>query len=166
MVRLQSLYTLLKETDLTGMLHCSIRSVVPICCSKTTDSIADIGNTVIALMWCVLELNLSIIAGSAPAAKSFIQKLFPGVLGSTVGLGTGYMRSTDPFESNKASGGGRMPGSSSRGTERSYHVTTSITAASGSEEYIMHHRENTDKITMTVDYGYDVELQPRRTPTV
>ena len=130
---------------------------------KTTNSIADIGNTVVALMWCILELNLSIIAGSVPAAKSFIQKLFPGILGSTAGVGSGYIRSTDPFESNKAS---RIPGSSSRVTERSFHVTTSIMAASGSEEYIMQHPEHTDKITMTVDYGFDVELQPRGTPTV
>jgi hypothetical protein len=45
-------------------------------------------NTVPALMWCILELNLSIIGGCIPAAKPFLQKLFPAILGSSRGQST------------------------------------------------------------------------------
>jgi hypothetical protein len=34
-------------------------------------------------MWCVLELNLSIVGGSMPAMKPVLQKYFPRLLAST-----------------------------------------------------------------------------------
>ena len=61
-------------------------------------------------MWCVLELNLSIVGGSMPAMKPVLQKYFPRLLASTQGAsesGNYYMddtrskpkrsRITDPY---------------------------------------------------------------------
>ncbi|KAH8199312.1 hypothetical protein TruAng_006497 [Truncatella angustata] len=57
-IRLSSLYALLADKDLTR-------------------------NTVTALMWCVLEINLQIIGGNIPTLKPFIQRIFPQLIATS-----------------------------------------------------------------------------------
>ncbi|ETS75966.1 hypothetical protein PFICI_12910 [Pestalotiopsis fici W106-1] len=125
-IRLSSLYTLLTDSNLTK-------------------------NTVIALMWCILELNLSIIGGSIPALKPFAQRFFPKLLGSS---GASKGRSTSgayPLPSQSARYG---PGSHfSRATNNKSQIEADDT---GSEEFIMSNLAGA-QITKTVQFGYAVE---------
>ncbi|KAF4966450.1 hypothetical protein FZEAL_10657 [Fusarium zealandicum] len=71
-IRLQSLNVLLHDLDLTH-------------------------NTVMALMWCNLELNLSIIGGSMATMKPFLRMVMPSMFGTSRGKSTNdgiYLHST------------------------------------------------------------------------
>jgi hypothetical protein len=126
-IRLSSLYTLLTDSNLTK-------------------------NTVIALMWCILELNLSIIGGSIPALKPFAQRFFPKLLGTSGANSKG--RSTSgayPLPSQSARYG---PGSHfSRATNNKSQIEADDT---GSEEFIMSNLAGA-QISKTVQFGYTVE---------
>lgn len=122
-------------------------------------------------MWCVLELNLSIIGGSIPAAKPFVRKLFPRLLSSSYRSGSGaniYInsrrsqprrRSEDEIDltpgikskfSGKLSSHARDEDAESDDYIFTYASTASM-PTDGSPEHI----------TKTVEYGYKVE--PRAT---
>jgi len=51
------------------------------------------GNTTDALMWCVIELNMSIVGGSVPSMKPVVREHFPRLLGLSANSGgnQGYM---------------------------------------------------------------------------
>jgi hypothetical protein len=108
-------------------------------------------------MWCVLELNLSIIGGSIPALKPFAQRFFPKLLGTS---GHSKGRSTSgayPLPSrNQAYGGGSH---FSRTNNRS-KIEADDT---GSEEYIMQGLAGA-QITKTVQFGYAVEEAKEENP--
>lgn len=104
-------------------------------------------------MWCILELNLSIIGGSVPALKPFAQRFFPKLLGST---GNSKGRSTSgayPLPSRSAAYGA---GSHFSRTNNRSKIEADDT---GSEEYIMHGlgADAGAQITKTVQFGYAVE---------
>jgi hypothetical protein len=122
-------------------------------------------------MWCVLELNLSIVGGSMPAMKPVLQKYAPKILASTHGQ-------TDP-ESYY------MNDSLSKPTKRSQRVTDRRIIVAGSEEItvaggksspsenggggIMGVSYNKKKswsetITKTVEYGYEVDNEVASLP--
>ncbi|KAK8052513.1 hypothetical protein PG993_003898 [Apiospora rasikravindrae] len=137
-IRLQSLYTLLSDADLTI-------------------------NTVNALMWVILELNLSIVGGCIPALKPFAQRHCPILLGSSRGASTNGL--SNPYYAHSKSGTGKKP-STNRTRDSGYptsdHFRSRASAAAaetdsipgtGSEECIVMQ----DKITKTVQYGYAVE---------
>ncbi|KAK9417635.1 hypothetical protein SUNI508_01392 [Seiridium unicorne] len=131
-IRLQSLYALLTDSDLTR-------------------------NTTTALMWCTLELNLSIIGGSIPALKPFAQRFFPKLLGTS---GHSKGRSTSgayPLPSQNQGYGG---GSHFSRTNNRSKIEADDT---GSEEYIMQGLGGA-QITKTVQFGYAVEETPEQTP--
>lgn len=123
-VRLYSLYVLLTDADLTY-------------------------NTPTALMWCILELNLSIIGGNIPAAKPLLTKLFPRVFATS-------SQNTSAWKyHNSASntGGPNGVAGSAFSMNKTMKSNTRITAAdNGSEEYIMQDQT----IRKTVEYGYEV----------
>lgn len=102
-------------------------------------------------MWCVLELNLSIVGGSIPALKPFAQRFFPKLLGTT---GHSKGRSTSgayPLPSQNHGYGG---GSHFSRTNNRSKIEADDT---GSEEYIMHGLGAGPQITKTVQFGYAVE---------
>ncbi|KAI1845900.1 hypothetical protein JX265_011204 [Neoarthrinium moseri] len=124
-IRLQSLYALLTDADLTK-------------------------NTVTALMWCILELNLSIIGGSIPALKPFAQRFFPRLLGSSGGSRGRSTSGAYPLPSRNTQYG---PGSHFSKSQAKSRVEADDT---GSEEYIMQGLGGA-AITKTVQFGYEVE---------
>lgn len=101
-------------------------------------------------MWCILELNLSIIGGSIPALKPFAQRFFPKLLGST---GNSKGRSTlgaYPLPSrNEGYGGGSH-------FSRTNHKSKIEADDTGSEEFIMSGLAGA-QINKTVQFGYTVE---------
>lgn len=112
-------------------------------------------------MWCVLEINLSIIGGSIPAAKPFIQRIFPRLLGSYGGGST---------QNNIYLYSARAPASHSQaapGITSNYMGTITSAARyedTGSEENIMVEKrqdpsfDGTEgQITKTVAFSYKVE---------
>ncbi|KAK8867636.1 hypothetical protein PGQ11_006214 [Apiospora arundinis] len=144
-IRLQSLYFLLSDSDLTL-------------------------NTVNALMWVILELNLSIIGGSIPALKPFAQRHCPILLGTSRSRSTNGLSNPYYKHSNSKSQGGTgakkstangtrdsgYPASDpyrSRATARGGNSLDHDDTAMGSEECIVMQ----DQITKTVQYGYAVE---------
>ncbi|GAB7334877.1 hypothetical protein MBLNU13_g06774t1 [Cladosporium sp. NU13] len=137
-IRLQSLTVLLNSTDLTN-------------------------NTVLALMWCVLELNLSIVGGSMPAMKPVLQKYFPRLLASTQGAsdsGNYYMddtrskpkrsRITDPYNISRD-----RDSKSDSDSER--RIVNQVVGGKSVEGGVMGASWTVgDHITKTVEYGYQV----------
>ncbi|KAG9253094.1 uncharacterized protein F5Z01DRAFT_174234 [Emericellopsis atlantica] len=107
-IRLQSLKVLLNDPDLTR-------------------------NTVLALMWCVLELNLSVIGGCIPTIKPLLKEFFPRL------LGTSRSRSTTGgdiyLHSSRKTGRTTDNGHSA---VRPFHAGLhSATGDTGSEEFII-----------------------------
>ncbi|KAM0276818.1 hypothetical protein ACHAQH_006353 [Verticillium albo-atrum] len=129
-IRLHSLYILLKESDLTM-------------------------NTVTALMWCILELNLSIFGGNIPAAKPLLQQLFPRLFGTSQRNTSNaiYLHSSRGDRSHNK--GSRAAGGSHFAPDTS--MRTHVIADGGSEEYIMQDQ----KITKTVEFSFDVHENER-----
>ncbi|KAH8681691.1 hypothetical protein BX600DRAFT_485513 [Xylariales sp. PMI_506] len=125
-IRLQSLYVLLAGANLTI-------------------------NTVTALMWCCLELNLSIIGGSIAALKPFAQRHFPGLLGST-----GNSRNRSNTGALSLGSRNHTYGANSRYSKSKHASRVATEYDTGSEEYIMHNMPGA-MITKTVQYGFQVE---------
>lgn len=100
-------------------------------------------------MWCILELNLSIIGGNIPAAKPLLAQMFPRVFAST-------MRDTTWRYHNSASqsaGAAAVVGGASFSVSKGGRSNARITVTdNGSEEYIMQDQT----IRKTVEYGYEV----------
>jgi hypothetical protein len=135
---------------------------------KSTNS-NSIDNTVLALMWCVLELNLSIVGGSMPAMKPVMQKYFPKLLASTHGQTdpeSYYMndslskpkrsRVTDPYNISRD----RDSKSDSESERRIIAESQEITSGSKpSEGGVMGatYKKRSETITKTVEYGYEVD---------
>ncbi|KAI0131883.1 hypothetical protein BJ170DRAFT_679781 [Xylariales sp. AK1849] len=126
-VRLQSLYTLLNDANLTR-------------------------NTTSALMWVVLELNLSISGGSISALKPFVQRFFPRLLGSS---GASRGRNTSGAISLSSSQTPYGTGSHFSKSKKKSRITTNQDDA-GSEEFIMPGTYG-GTIVKTVQYGYQVD---------
>lgn len=120
-------------------------------------------NTVLALMWCVLELNLSIVGGSMPAMKPVLQKYFPRLLASTQGAsdsGNYYMddtrskpkrsRITDPYNISRD-----RDSKSDSDSER--RIVNQVVGGKSVESGVMGASWTLgDHITKTVEYGYQV----------
>lgn len=107
-------------------------------------------------MWCILELNLSIIGGNIPAAKPLFAKLFPRVFGSS-NRDTTTWRRYHNSASQSAAGTATVGGTTfsiSKGGRLDARVTT---ADNTSEEYIMQDQS----IRKTVEYGYEVSEEDR-----
>jgi hypothetical protein len=116
-------------------------------------------------MWCVLELNLSIVGGSMPATKPVLQKYFPRLLASTQGHTDSkshnnyYMsdtmrsrakpsRATDPYNISR-----NRDSKSDSGSERG--IVTHVVG--GKDMGVMGASwGNGEQITKTVEYGYQV----------
>jgi hypothetical protein len=121
-------------------------------------------NTVNALMWCILELNLSIIGGNIPAIKPVLQQLFPRLLGSSARNKSGYpsagmygLSSSKKGRTHLASTSSTMGG---KGGKHVVGIQSALRSHSGSrgmdnnsEEYIM---SDNPHITKTIEYGYEV----------
>jgi hypothetical protein len=115
-------------------------------------------------MWCVLELNLSIVGGSMPAMKPVLQKYFPRLLASTQGAtdsGNYYMdetrskpkrsRITDPYNISRDR-------DSKSDSESERRIVNSVVGGKSAESGVMGASWTTmgDHITKTVEYGYQV----------
>lgn len=125
-------------------------------------------NTVLALMWCILELNLSIIGGSMPAMKPVMQKYFPRLLASTHGQTDSnayYLddsrskpkrsRMTDPYN------GSMMLSRDVDNKSESDHSDRNIVAfdvSTKSDGGVMGASltKGGEQITKTIEYGYEV----------
>lgn len=144
-VRLYSLYVLLTDADLTCTHLLFTKHKVSSADPSATD------NTPTALMWCILELNLSIIGGNIPAAKPLLAKMFPRVFSSST-----QNTSAWKYHNNSGSHTGGVKGTagaSAFSMNKTMKSNTRITAAdNGSEEYIMEDQT----IRKTVEYGYEV----------
>ena len=126
-------------------------------------------------MWCVLELNLSIVGGSMPAMKPVLQKYFPRLLASTQGAsdsGNYYMddtrskpkrsRITDPYNISRDRDSKSDSESERRIIAESEEITTAGDKASEAAAGVMGASYNNKKswsetITKTVEYGYEVD---------
>ncbi|RDW84879.1 hypothetical protein BP6252_02469 [Coleophoma cylindrospora] len=131
-VRLKSLYDLMNSSDLTWA-------------------------TTPALMWCVIELNISIIGGCIPTMKPFLRKYLPNILGSSSpqygshGYGSRKRTGSYPLHSFD-------PSRSGKGTQN--QVTVNGQGDNESEEYIIQNDGGESKmgsIVKTVHYGYKEE---------
>ncbi|PVH80998.1 hypothetical protein DL98DRAFT_560006 [Cadophora sp. DSE1049] len=142
-IRLLSIKTLLDSTDLT-------KATTP------------------ALMWCVIELNISIIGGNFPTLRPFLRKYFPALLGSSKGrtsataqtrLGSHQLQSFDPTYTSTAGKGFNK--TTITGMDQKTHLEDNE-----SEEYIIqsrtgqvgagplnHPKNGFGNITKTVEYS-------------
>ena len=114
-------------------------------------------------MWCVLELNLSIVGGSMPTMKPVLQKYFPRLLASTQGAsdsGNYYMddtrskpkrsRITDPYNISRD-----RDSKSDSDSER--RIVNQVVGGKSVESGVMGASWTLgDHITKTVEYGYQV----------
>ena len=114
-------------------------------------------------MWCVLELNLSIVGGSMPAMKPVLQKYFPRLLASTQGAsdsGNYYMddtrskpkrsRITDPYNISRD-----RDSKSDSDSER--RIVNQVVGGKSVESGVMGASWTLgDHITKTVEHGYQV----------
>jgi hypothetical protein len=111
-VRLQSLGVLLKDSDLTH-------------------------NTVLALMWCVLELNLSIIGGSIPTVKPLIKKFMPRLLGTSRRSRSRSYGADIYLQSSRKTGGRVDSVHAGRSTFDNVISANHHESSNGSEEFII-----------------------------
>lgn len=124
-------------------------------------------------MWCVLELNLSIIGGSMPAMKPVLQKYFPRLLASTQGhtdSNAYYLEDSnskskrsrnDPYSVSQIGGQDSDNESDKRSIvhqgdrqSRGYHVSGKSDVEIGVMGASL--TKGPDAITKTVEYGYEV----------
>ncbi|KAL3423074.1 integral membrane protein [Phlyctema vagabunda] len=150
-IRLQSLYVLLRSTDLTY---------------ATTN----------ALLWCVVELNMSIVGGCIPTMKPFMRKYLPNILGSSKqhygshgyashGYGSRNRSGSHPLQSFDPSRSGK------EGTTRTtVKALDSKKGDNESEEYIIQNTSGSDlnfgNIVKTIDYGYEEEAEATKRTTM
>ncbi|KAK6592039.1 integral membrane protein [Botrytis cinerea] len=142
-IRLKSLYVLLKGSDLTV-------------------------DTVDALTWCVIELNLSIVGGCAPTLRPFMRKYCPRVLGSS-----GRMYGSDearpgkghsyPLKSHDKS----TPATKDSKSRLGIPGGNTVTGENESEEFIIGQKDSLRDdlefggIVRTVDFGYEEGVEQR-----
>ncbi|KAI6778528.1 uncharacterized protein J7T54_005052 [Emericellopsis cladophorae] len=136
-IRLQSLKVLLSDRDLTR-------------------------NTVLALMWCVLELNLSVIGGCIPTIKPLLKEFFPRLLGTSLGRSrTGddiYLQSSRKTGRNADNGPSGV-----RSFHAGTHSATGRQSDTGSEEFIISKaygsstNDGVEEGKITRSYGIEVE---------
>lgn len=122
-------------------------------------------------MWCVLELNLSIIGGSMPAMKPVLQKYFPRLLASTQGQTDSnayYLddsrsrpkrsRATDPYRGSVMLEDDVNYDSKSEGGSDSDRHTVTIDPSGKAHGGVMGASlaKGGEHITKTVEYGYEV----------
>ncbi|KAF7958143.1 hypothetical protein EAE96_003705 [Botrytis aclada] len=142
-IRLKSLYVLLKGTDLTL-------------------------DTVDALLWCVIELNLSIVGGCAPTLRPFMRKYCPKVLGSSGRMyGSGDAQHgknhSYPLKSHDKSASATKDNKSRLGISGG----STVTGENESEEFIIEQNSNSRDdsefggIVRTVDFGYEEGVEPK-----
>lgn len=123
-------------------------------------------------MWCVLELNLSIIGGSMPAMKPVLQKWFPRMLASTRGQtdsnayylddSTSRVKRSrnDPYSVAHAGidsdGESDKQSATYQGERQSvgYHASGKSDVGVGVMGASLTRKDDT--ITKTVEYGYEV----------
>jgi hypothetical protein len=124
-------------------------------------------NTVLAMMWCLLELNLSIIGGNLPTMKSFVKQVFPNLLGSSYGDMSNFSDGANFYgSSNKDKYISHLDSKILRSTTKT--KITSTLPESGSEEYIMHdmhqghQTENMGHIKKTVEYHINYDNHSQR----
>ena len=129
-------------------------------------------------MWCVLELNLSIVGGSMPAMKPVLQKYAPKLLASTHGQTDpesyymndslskptkGRSRITDPYNISRDRDSKSDSESERRIIASSQEITTagdkaSEAAAAGVMGASYNKKKSwSETITKTVEYGYEVD---------
>lgn len=113
-------------------------------------------NTVWALLWCILELNLSIIGGSIPTLKPFLQRFCPRLLGSSPKQSSGSRVHAERFctevsQLDGTPGGYRRKVSVCAGGSPSAKVqggsSRMVHGDAGSEEFVMQ-----DSIVKTMQY--------------
>lgn len=119
-------------------------------------------NTVSALMWCILELNLSIIGGSIPALKPFLQQFFPRLLSSPYIRNSESNGHAERYYTGESQligmvGGHQRKASECAGGSQSTKTrgvsSRMVHGDAGSEEFIMQ-----DSIVKTIQY--DVQFDP------
>lgn len=138
-------------------------------------------NTVTALMWCVLELNLSIVGGSMPAMKPVLQKYFPRMLASTRGQTDSnayYLEDsrsrpkrsrndpysvTQPGDQDSDSESKRSMAFHGERQSVGYHVSGKSDVGVGVMGASL--AKEGDAITKTVEYGYEVTGDEHPLPT-
>ena len=122
-----------------------------------------IANTVPALMWCVLELNLSIIGGSIPVVKPFVRRVFPRLLGSSPQAGSSppYLQSSkqaqrhdgsnylELYPRSKASNKGEIWSDANSDS----HIISSPVADASLQD------NKPVQITKTIEYGYATDTE-------
>ena len=163
-IRLKSLSVLLKGSDLTcRFLWFLVALILP-----ANIYLAD---TINALLWCVVELNVSIIGGCAPTLPPLIRRYFPSLLGSSGGFygsgnvrnGRGFQGHSHQLQSFEISG--LTPKNEKAGIVIRGGDVTGI--ENDSEEHIIQYRNTSQeglspgKIRKTVDFGYKVTSMPK-----
>ncbi|KFY47812.1 hypothetical protein V496_10434 [Pseudogymnoascus sp. VKM F-4515 (FW-2607)] len=142
-IRLYSISVLLRSTDLTY-------------------------DTPPALMWCVIELNMSIVGGCIATFKPFLRKYFPRVLGSSrspamvYGSNTGASRSRKRGQSYQLESTGQSDSFNRVASNKKGFVSTTINAAdtkyNSSEECIVIPGDSADgQIIRTVQFETSYE---------
>ncbi|THV45868.1 hypothetical protein BGAL_0442g00050 [Botrytis galanthina] len=125
-------------------------------------------DTVDALLWCVIELNLSIVGGCAPTLRPFMRKYCPKVLGSSGrmygsgdanhGKGHSY-----PLKSHDKS----SPATKDNKSRLGIPGGSTVTGENESEEFIIGQKSNSRDdsefggIVKTVDFGYEDGVEKR-----
>ncbi|KFY45090.1 hypothetical protein V494_01152 [Pseudogymnoascus sp. VKM F-4513 (FW-928)] len=152
-IRLYSISVLLRSTDLTY-------------------------DTPPALMWCVVELNMSIVGGCIATFKPFLRKYFPRVLGSShnpailYDNNTGASRSRKRGQSYQLESVGQSDSFNYVASNKKGFVSTTINAAdtkyNSSEECIISpgNSSTNGQIVRTVQFGtsYEEGSKDRRKP--
>ncbi|KAL6229391.1 hypothetical protein BDW75DRAFT_249807 [Aspergillus navahoensis] len=131
-IRLATLYTLLMDDDLTW-------------------------NTVNALLWCVIELNLGITGSCVTAMRPFVRRYFPRLLGLPAhSIGSRYTSqsgaNSHPLQSFPRSG---QQDFSNQGHGHQYSITFKSGADNTSEEHILSgptQAKELDGIIRTVEF--------------
>ncbi|OBT67846.1 hypothetical protein VE03_02516 [Pseudogymnoascus sp. 23342-1-I1] len=121
-----------------------------------------------ALMWCVIELNMSIVGGCIATFKPFFRKYFPRVLGSSHNQAEIYssnrraLRPRNRGQSYQLQGMGQSDSFNHMASNKKGFVSTTINAAdtkyNSSEECIIPGNSSTDgQIVRTVQFGTSYE---------
>ena len=128
-------------------------------------------------MWCVLELNLSIIGGDIPANKLFFKKYLPALIGRST-MGYHYNTGSQPYgrsgRSTKLRSGNSTDISKSshpmntfdpRNESNGFGRTTDIRNENSSEEYILQGKDSSfgpkeNNVRVTTRFGYTEEVVP------
>lgn len=159
--RLHSISVIQADTDLSCM--CSFIVVL--------ESIMDSANrksdvTTPGMMWCILEINLSIIGGSMPTLKPFLQRHAPRLLSLSQSKG-GSSNANDKNIARSRSHFGRLEGDARSPAWKTTTGTTascSMSRSRGGDSSLSPVKSNdTDELPLqgaikkTIYYGYELE---------